>query len=88
MKKEIQICDNCKKSIAKTGCDFCKNDLCNRCTKKTRLAIGPTLSIITEVNLCSKCNKKMNWDGELSDDIKEIIINQIKARVMLKTIEE
>jgi hypothetical protein len=88
MKKEIEICDNCKKSLAKTRCDFCKNDLCNRCTKKTRLAIGPTLSIITEVNLYSKCNKKMSWDGELSDDIKDIIINQIKARVMLKTIEE
>lgn len=88
MKKEIEICDNCKKSLAKTECDFCKNDLCNRCTKKTRLLLGKNLAMITEINLCTKCDKKTNWEGELSEDIKETILNQIKARLMLKTIEE
>jgi uncharacterized protein with PIN domain len=89
MKKEIEVCDNCKKSLAKTQCDFCKNDLCNRCSRKTRLTIGTkNYSVLADLNFCSKCDKKMIWDGELSDDIKEIILNQIKARIMLNTIEE
>lgn len=88
MKKEIEICDNCKRSLAKTKCDFCKNDLCNRCSREARFIIGKNLSIITKIILCTKCDKKMDWEGELSEDIKEVILNQIKARTMLNVIED
>ena len=89
MKKEIELCDNCKRSLAKTKCDFCKQDLCNRCSKRTRLTIGTkTYSLLTELSFCLKCDKKMVWDGELSEEIKDIIINKIKARIMLNIIEE
>lgn len=88
MKKEIELCDNCKKSLAKTKCDFCGNDLCNRCSRKTRLTIGTNYYVLTDLTFCSKCDKKIKWEGELSEDIKKIILNQIKARMMLNTIEK
>jgi hypothetical protein len=91
MKTEVCICDNCKKSIASTKCDICGNDLCKgkRCMIEQYLRFDMTQgSLICKLAYCGKCKKNIRWEGELSDDIKDIIVTKINARRMLNTLEK
>ena len=93
MKKEVLICDNCKKSMADTKCDFCGCDLCKgtRCKRDIRLdfqSLKQSSRRIAIFTFCAKCDRTMTWQGDLSPDLKEMIIDRIKARKMLNVVEK
>lgn len=91
MKKEVLICDNCKKSMAIGKCDVCGHDLCkgSKCKiEKTLRFEGKEQASITKFMFCINCNRKLKWQGELSPDLKEIIVDRIKARKILNVVEK
>lgn len=84
MIKETKICDRCQKEIALITCDLCGCDLCDSCKSIQQIRIWN--SCITKLSTCVKCTPM--WDGELSVDMRDLIISRIKARKILNKIEE
>ena len=90
MKTETIICDKCKSAIAKEKCDICDCDLCNGyCINKQEIfADAQAQAKIITLHLCSNCKRSLYWKGELTPDLKAIILERIKARIMLNSVEK
>jgi hypothetical protein len=91
MKKEVLICDVCKNSMAVGKCDVCGHDVCKnpKCkVEKTLKFDTNSQATITKFMFCLRCNKNLKWQDDLSSDLKEIIIDRIKARNILNVVEK
>jgi len=94
-KKTALICDVCNDRIAKSSCDICGKDLCDKCSKIKM--VGSMVTFIEYV-LCSPCENQIQRISvknpalfkEVFKEKKELldgIIEGLKAVVMLAKVE-
>jgi len=93
MKREVLVCDNCKNAMAIGKCDVCGHDICKsvRCKKDCELyfpSIRQSGRKIAMFSFCVKCDRTLTWQGDLSPDLKDIILDRIKARRILNVVEK
>ncbi len=92
MKKEVNICDNCKERVTKLKCCLCNNDVCSNCSEKEILGLFDGL-------VCNSCNEKLNncgieeedfWKDFIKNnkDIKEKIMDYIKRNIIIENLSE
>lgn len=90
MKKEIEICDICKKVVAETKCEFCSSDLCTSC--KTFFGLGTEDKIIFNIISCSNCNEviqgiELEKEFKGHPDTRNALIEIFKRLIQLEELE-
>ena len=91
VKKEVEICDICKKIVAETKCEFCGADLCVSC--KTYFGIGIEEKIMFVINSCENCNnvlqgiKNLEKEFDNCPNIRTELIETFKKLIQLEELE-
>ena len=94
MKTEIILCDDCKKTLAETKCEFCDCDICIKC--KTGIRISAWERNISSITTCQNCYDKYNeklykeagFGIDINDKIKNFILIELKKKFMLENLKE
>ncbi len=90
-KTDVNICDDCKRTIAKKKCSFCEKDICDDCTNEEEIG---TVSF----NFCKNCLDKLErsgferssfWDEfNEQENMKEKIIQYLKKSLILENLSD
>ena len=90
MKKEIEICDICKKVVAEAKCEFCNADLCNSC--RTYFGIGTEDKIMFSIISCPNCHEvlqgiELEKEFKNHSDTRGELIEIFKRLIQLEELE-
>jgi len=96
VEKKVNVCDFCKKKVAKIKCDICSKDTCEDCQREKM--IGSMVPFI-KYNLCSLCEDKIQiiaidepaiFEEVLNNkpEIKNAILEAMKNIIILKKISD
>lgn len=94
-KKEIEICDDCKKKVGESKCEFCGADMCDDCKSFISLNVGPKNSDETcfmKITACEKCSEiifGINLSEEFKNypDLKKQFIDIFTRLIQLEELE-
>lgn len=90
-KKEVEICDVCKRVIASNKCEFCGADMCDACISP--LGIGTDEKLMVRINSCKNCFEileDVDLEKEFNNNHKKIkgdIIDIFKKLIQLEELE-
>jgi hypothetical protein len=90
VKKEIEVCDICKKVVAETKCEFCNADLCHSC--RIPFGIGTEDKLMFHIVSCSNCYEilqSIELKKEFKDcsNIRRELIDVFKRLIQLEELE-
>lgn len=88
MKKEIEICDKCKKNIAIGKCDICGSDVCKVHSVPQEVKFGNRL--LAEFLFCYICFKDLGKEIENNlpvDNVKVAILEVLTKEIAMKRIK-
>lgn len=79
MKKEVNVCDVCKKEIAVKKCEVCEKDLCSDCFQSIDYGEDTILVV------CDRC---VNLSLDTDEEFKKFLIERLKRVAITENLNE
>lgn len=93
MKKEVTLCDFCKRIVTKERCAFCNKDICENCKNSFSIVYNRSerLEEMYEILACGECKnhyRKVQTNLELWKPIQKKIVDYLKKAKIVQSMEE